>query len=93
MSRNTPALRDDHKAVGSGVSVNDVVTTVMLRVDPVTDYLLVAAVYSGNSATYKKWNKRDDNYVPTMYGVSNADGVTLIPIRTDINGYLLTKSS
>ena len=90
MSRNTPALRDEnHKAVGSGVSSSDGVTTVMFRVDPVTGYLLVQNYSDSITITPKTWNKRDENDVPTIYGVSSADGVTLIPIRTDNNGKLL----
>jgi hypothetical protein len=89
--RNNPNLRDQNdRAVASGVSSTDSVTPVMMRVDPITDYLLVDfAGNSSNNATPRTWNKHDDNDVPTVYGVSDADGVTLVPIRTDSNGYLL----
>ena len=91
MSRNTPNYRDvNDRPTASGVSSTDSVTPVMMRVDPITDYLLVDfAGNSSNSATPRTWNSRDDNDVPTVYGVSDTDGVTLVPIRTDSNGYLL----
>lgn len=90
MTRYTPALRDEnHKAVGLGVSSSDGVTPVMLRVDPVTDYLLVSDNGATVIATYRRWSKRDENDVPTIYGISSIDGVTLVPIRTDKTGRLL----
>ena len=84
------SLRDENdKAVASGVSSADSTTPVMLRVDPITDYLLVDNASDSITVVPKQWNKRDENDVPTVYGVSSIDGVTLIPIRTDNNGRLL----
>lgn len=84
-------LHDDNdRPIALGVSSTDNVTPIMFRVDPVTDYLMVDFVgNSSNSATVRTRNKRDDNDVPTVYGVSDTDGVTPVPIRTDSNGYLL----
>ena len=76
-------------ATGLGVSSVDSSTPISLRVDPVTDYLLVSIVGSSNSATSATRCKRDQNDIPTKYGVSSVDGVTLVPIRTDSNGRLL----
>jgi hypothetical protein len=90
MSRNTPALRDDNdRAIASGVSFSDSVTTVMFRVDPITDYLLVDNSTDSLTPSIATRNRRDDNDVPTQYGVSSLDGVTPVPIRTDSNGKLL----
>lgn len=89
--RNTPAKRDQNNvAIRSGVSSTDGSTTVMFRVDPVTNYLLVDITASSNSATVRQFNKRDENHVPSMYGISSVDGRTLVPIRTDSIGRLLT---
>lgn len=95
MARNTPNRRDENsRAVTSGVSSVDGETTVMLRMDPITDYLLVDQnVDPLLVATDRTWNKRDENNVPTIYGISSADGVTLVPIRTDINGSLLIENA
>lgn len=82
--------RDQNSAlVGRGVSSIDNATPISFQVDPVTDYLLVDVISSSNSATTISGNKRDNNDVPTMYGLSSVDNITLVPIRTDANGYLL----
>lgn len=91
MTRNNPNLRDQNqRPVASGVSSVDLSTPIMFRVDPVTSHLLIDfAATSSNSATTRQWNKRDENGYPTMYGISSVDGTTLVPIRTDTDGYLL----
>ena len=90
MSRNTPNLRDQNdRPVASGVSSSDNTTPVMVRVDPVTGYVLINVSSSNITATPKTWNKRDENHVPTVYGVSSVDGTTLVPIRTTSTGNLL----
>jgi hypothetical protein len=90
MTRNNPAYRDQNqRTVGMGVSSVDLATPIMWHVDPVTDALLIDSISSSNSATHRQWNKRDENGYPTMYGISSADSVTLIPLRTDTNGRLL----
>lgn len=90
MSRNNPAYRDQNqRTVAMGVSSVDLITPLMIRVDPVTSYVLVSNSSSSNSATARQWNKRDENSYPTMYGISSSDNVTLVPIRTDSSGKLL----
>ncbi len=92
MTRNTPNLRDENqRVVGSGVSSVDSVTPIMLRVDPITDFLLVDDTVGAQVATSRQWNKRDENGYPTMYGISSTDSITLVPIRTDSSGRLLVK--
>lgn len=81
------------KAVGLGVSSSDNSTPLMLRVDPVTDYLLVTLQSDSLTPTVATRNKRDQNEVPSAYGVSDTDGVTLVPIRTDSSGNLLIQST
>ncbi len=92
MTRSNPAYRDENqRTVSIGVSSVDVITPIMMRVDPITDRLLITSIVSSNSATTRQWNKRDENGYPTMYGISSTDSVTLVPIRTDSNGNLLVK--
>lgn len=85
------AHRDaNDRQLGIGVSSVDLRTPVQLRVDPVTNYLLInSIVTSTNNASVR--HRIDQNNTPTAYGVSSADGKTLIPIATDINGYLLVQ--
>lgn len=64
-------------------------TTLMFRVDPVTGYLLINVASDSLVATSATKDKRDQNFRPTMYGISSVDGTTLVPIRTDSNGVLL----
>lgn len=91
MTRQNPAKRDQNdRAVAMGVSSTDSVTPIMLAVDPVTNYLLVSN--SSDSITIVGNTHRiDQNHIPTVYGVSDSDGLTLIPIRTDSNGVLLVQ--
>jgi hypothetical protein len=63
----------------------------MFRVDPVTNGLLMQIVEDSLVPTSIDMVKRDQNHKPTVYGISDTDGVTLIPIRTDENGYLLAQ--
>lgn len=84
------AKRDQNDVpVGLGVSSSDGVTPVMIRVDPVTSYLLVDMSSDSLTPTSATKDKRDQNDVPTKYGVSNSDNKTIIPIRTDSSGKLL----
>lgn len=84
------ALRDqNHRTVAMGISSTDSVTPIMFAVDPVTNYLLVDVSADSLVATPATSDKRDQNFVPTMYGISSVDGTTLIPIRTDSLGRLL----
>lgn len=88
------ALRDqNHVTVKLGISSTDSMTPVMFAVDPSTNYLLVDVSSDVLTPTSATTDKRDQNFVPTCYGVSSVDGTTLIPIRTDINGKLLVQFS
>ena len=84
----TEAYRDvNNVTVALGYNGTD---TIPFAMDPITNEWLVDVVTdSGGPATALSYDKRDDNNKPTMYGVSSIDLVTLIPIRTDDNGYLL----
>ena len=83
---------ENRRTVGAGISSSDGITPLMFEVDASTGYLLVHASNDSLTATAATMNKRDQNHVPTMYGISADDGVTLIPIRTDENGKLLVKT-
>lgn len=86
----TNAKRDENAvAVGLAVSSVDNATPLQLRVDPVTDYLLVSVALDSLSPTSATRCKRDENGAPTKYGVSSTDGITIVPIRTDSSGTLL----
>jgi hypothetical protein len=91
MSRpNYIANRDQNDCpVGLGVSSVDLKTPLQLRVDPVTNYLLVQSIAnsSGNVSTRHRIDQDDR---PTSYGWN---GTNIVPIATDINGYLLTQST
>jgi hypothetical protein len=83
-------LRDqNHKTVGAGVSSVDSITPEMFRVDPVTGYLLVHITGDSLTATPATAVKRDQNHIPTVYGISSENENVLVPIRTDSNGKLL----
>ncbi len=79
----------DYVPVGLGINNTDTTTPLMLRVDPVTNYVLVDVTGATISATPASMDKRDQNYQPTMYGVSSADSTVLLPIRTDSLGRIL----
>lgn len=72
-----------------GVSSVDNVTPIVVRVDPVTNYVLADMTSDSITITPAVRDKRDENEVPTVYGVSNDDSITLLPIRTDEDGRLL----
>lgn len=73
-----------------GRSSSSATDTALWKVDPVTNRaLVVIASNPPASVTTLSAVKRDQNYKPTMYGVSSVDGTTLVPIRTDTDGYLL----
>ena len=79
----------DDVPTGLGVSSSDLTTPILIRVDPVTNYLLVDQSSDSLTATIAIKDKIDENDVHTKYGISSVDGVTLVPIRTDSNGRLL----
>lgn len=84
------AKRDQNDIpVALGVSSVDSVTPLMLNVDPVTGYLLIASSSDSLITTSAVRCKIDQNDQKTKYGISSVDGVTLVPIRTDSSGRLL----
>ena len=84
------AKRDENDiALGLGVSSVDNKTPLPLRVDPVTDYLLIDNLVQSISITPAVRVKIDENDRKTCYGVSSVDNKTLVPIRSDNNGRLL----
>ncbi len=88
------AKRDQNQiTVGLAVSSVDNITPLMLRVDPITGYLLVNQSSDSLTVTSAVRDRRDQNFVPTVYGVSSVDGITLVPIRTNSSGVLLTQST
>ncbi len=83
------AQRDqNHVTVGQGKASDDT-TTLSLKVDPSTNYLLISTTGDAIVAVPTTTVKRDQNFRPTYYGVSSVDGVTPVPIRTDDDGRLL----
>lgn len=84
------AKRDENDMpTALGVSSSNSITTTLLRVDPVTNYLLVQNFGDSLSVVSASRVKIDQNDQKTKYGISSVDGTTLIPIRTDSNGRLL----
>lgn len=75
--------------IASGVSSADSTTILPLLVDPVTNWVLADAAPDTLTPTALAKCKIDSNQKETIYGISDTDGVTLIPIRTDTNGNLL----
>lgn len=80
---------ENSQSVGMGISLTDNITPITLRVDPATNMLLATARGEVISPTTATKSRIDQNEVSTVYGVSDTDGKTLIPIRTDSDGYLL----
>ena len=81
---------DNYKTVAAGVSSVDE-DILMLRVDPITNGLLMNVIADTLTPTDADMVKRDQNHKPTVYGISSVDGVTLVPIRTDEDGNLLAQ--
>jgi hypothetical protein len=79
----------NHKTIAGAVNSVDNITALPFKVDPSTNALLIEVVSGGETPTVMTQDKRDPNFVPTYYGISDVDGVTLVPIRTDANGALL----
>lgn len=75
--------------VGAGVSPDSDQDISMLRVDPVTKYLLIDVSASG-AAVGNTGNvaKRDQNHVPVCLGYDELND-EVVEILTDENGYLL----
>lgn len=79
----------NYVTVGAGVSPDSDLDISMLRVDPVTKYLLVAVTTgSATSANAVQIAKRDQNHVPVCMAWDETNGV-LQEILTDADGNLL----
>lgn len=87
---NEIILRDvNHVTVGAGVSNDTDKDITMLRVDPITKYLLVNVSDTGaTSATASQIAKRDGNFKPVCLGWNEQDQ-QLQEILTDTDGNLL----
>jgi len=55
--------------VGGAVDPADTSAIEMLKVDPTTDELLVVLTIESLNATVMTEDKRDQNFVPTVYGI------------------------
>jgi hypothetical protein len=66
-------------------------STAPIKLDPVTDALLVeiADTSSGGTITDTDRAKRDENYVPVLMAVTDDENENLVPIATDNDGNLL----
>ena len=77
------------RTVGAGVDPNDKTDIQMLRVDPITKYLLVSVTAgSATSANASQIAQRDQNFRTVCMGWDDTNKV-LSEILTDINGNLL----
>ena len=83
-------LRDaNHRTVGAGVSNDADKDISMLRVDPITNYLMVEIASAGaTSATASQIASRDGNYRPVCLAWDATNGV-LQEVLTDSDGRLL----
>lgn len=83
-------LRDaNYVTVGAGVSPDSDLDISMLRVDPITKYLLIdITAGSATSANSENIAKRDQNHVPVCMAYDE-DNDEVVEILTDENGYLL----
>lgn len=80
---------ENHVTVGAGVSPDSDFDISMLRVDPVTKYLLVSVTDTGATAgTAGQIAKRDENHRTVCMGWDETNGV-LQEILTDSDGNLL----
>lgn len=86
---------ENRKPVGGAINLADLFTPLPLQVDPVTNRLLIDVMLD-NAPSSILWthDKRDQNHVPTGYGVSDADRITPLPLLIDHNnGYLFVDIS
>lgn len=83
-------LRDEnHVTVGAGVSNDSDQDIIMLRVDPVTNYLLVNITDTGSTdANESQIASRDGNYRPVCLAWNEEDQ-ELQEVLTDADGNLL----
>lgn len=80
---------ENHVTVGAGVSPDSDLTISMLRVDPITKYLLVNVNATGaNTGTAGQIAKRDENHKPVCMAWDDTNKC-LQEILTDSQGNLL----
>lgn len=81
---------ENRKVVGAGIDYVTLITPVPLHVDPVTGRLLIDVTTDNSpSSVLPTKDKRDENHIPTSYGVSASDLTTPLPFLIDHNnGYL-----
>lgn len=82
-------IDENSRNIGAGISTTDSITPIDLRIDPITNDLLVSVFSEIINPTLATQTKIDQNGNNTFYGISDVDGVTLVPIRTNNSGYLL----
>ena len=82
-------IDSNSRNIGAGISTTDSITPIDLRIDPITNDLLVSVISETINATLATQTKIDQNGNNTFYGISDVDGVTLVPIRTNATGALL----
>lgn len=81
----------NHVTVGAGVSNDTDLDVTMLRVDPVTNYLLVGVQAGvGTSATASSIASRDGNHRPVCMAWDETNGV-LQEVLMDSSGNLLVQ--
>ncbi len=79
----------NYKVVGAGVSNDADQDILMLRVDPITGYLLIDVSTSGVAVGASTQNaQRDGNYRPVCLAWDSTNEI-LQEVLTDENGYLL----
>ena len=80
---------ENHRTVGAGVSNDSDKTIEMLRVDPITKYLLIHVNSAlSNTGTANQIAKRDGNHRPVCLAWDDTNKV-LQEILTDTDGNLL----
>lgn len=80
---------ENHVTVASGVTDDSDKDVTMLRVDPVTNSLLIEISQAGAAtASGTQVARRDENHVPVCLAY-NEDDDELQEVLTDENGYLL----
>jgi hypothetical protein len=85
------AIDQNSKATITARLNTDGVTVTKIKINPANSRLKVNDSTGGTAAT-DAWAATDDNERPTMFVVSNADGVTLVALLADSSGNLLINS-
>ena len=79
----------DNNYVRTALASDNSTSTEPLRVDPVTSRLLVDIEITTSTTPPTLSGKRDDNYVPTAYALTDDANETLTPLIIDNrSGYL-----